>query len=396
MKGNYFRSIVLMALVAVCSYTDLFAQAEWESKPSGTTRSLWGVHFVNSSSGWAVGYNGTIIHTTDGGETWSGQTSSLTTHLYGVYFANSSTGWAVGQYNKILKTDNGGQSWYPLTLGVNGGDLWEVQFLDLNTGFIAGSNGVYKTTNGGVSWTTSFSTGMSSAYDVFFKDLQTGWAVGINGLVKRTSDGGASWSSVNTGSSGPFYSVHFTDTKGFIVGQDNKMLISSDGGNTWTPKDLFWVQQQVFFLDNLRGWTCGSAGDIYKTTDGGVTWIESQTEVTNSFNGIHFISENLGWAVGSSGKVMKFKGAPSAMYEPIHRDFRIYPNPCEGRFTIEHLNPTPEIHIEVYSVLGEKVSSNVVNTGRITQVNLPEASRGIYFIKLDAGNKKYSGRIVIQ
>ena len=31
--------------------------------------------FVNASTGWAVGESGTIIHTTDGGDTWVGQDS---------------------------------------------------------------------------------------------------------------------------------------------------------------------------------------------------------------------------------------------------------------------------------------------------------------------------------
>lgn len=46
--------------------------------------------------GWATGYSGKILNTTNGGTNWSSQSSETTNDLYSLSFINSSTGWAVG------------------------------------------------------------------------------------------------------------------------------------------------------------------------------------------------------------------------------------------------------------------------------------------------------------
>lgn len=62
-----------------------------------------GVHFTDSQNGWAVGLNGTILQTSDGGETWTKQESGTLAHLSDVQFPDAQTGWIVGTEGKILK-----------------------------------------------------------------------------------------------------------------------------------------------------------------------------------------------------------------------------------------------------------------------------------------------------
>ena len=40
----------------------------WDAQPSGTTKTLTSVYFVNSSTGWAVGSQGKILETATGGK----------------------------------------------------------------------------------------------------------------------------------------------------------------------------------------------------------------------------------------------------------------------------------------------------------------------------------------
>jgi dolichyl-phosphate-mannose--protein O-mannosyl transferase len=56
----------------------------------------------------AVGWNGTIIRTTNGGTNWSLQTSLTTKTLESVSFTDANTGTIVGQDTTILRTTNGG------------------------------------------------------------------------------------------------------------------------------------------------------------------------------------------------------------------------------------------------------------------------------------------------
>ncbi len=54
---------------------------------------------------------GTILRTTDGGETWTFQASRTGNHLFGVSFVDANTGTAVGDLGIVLRTMDGGETW---------------------------------------------------------------------------------------------------------------------------------------------------------------------------------------------------------------------------------------------------------------------------------------------
>jgi photosystem II stability/assembly factor-like uncharacterized protein len=69
--------------------------------------------------------------------------------LYAVRFLNASTGYAVGDEGVILKTKNGGNNWEMQSSGTNS-DLNSIFFIDVNTGYAVGAEGcILKTINGG-------------------------------------------------------------------------------------------------------------------------------------------------------------------------------------------------------------------------------------------------------
>lgn len=71
------------------------------------------VCFVDSLRGWIGGQRGTILHTRDGGKHWEKQESGTSRDLYGVTFKDTSNGWAVGEYETILHTTDGGGTGLP-------------------------------------------------------------------------------------------------------------------------------------------------------------------------------------------------------------------------------------------------------------------------------------------
>jgi len=68
--------------------------------------------------GYAVGEEGIIFKTTNGGANWFSQFSATTNPLYCVFFLNPDLGYAVGANGTILKTINGGTSWQPQNSGI--------------------------------------------------------------------------------------------------------------------------------------------------------------------------------------------------------------------------------------------------------------------------------------
>lgn len=86
--------------------------SSWTNQVSGTSNSLYGVHFISETEGWAVGNSGTIRYTNDGGTNWVGQTSGVVRDLLDVFFYNS-IGWAVGKAGTIITINN------PVVLPIN-------------------------------------------------------------------------------------------------------------------------------------------------------------------------------------------------------------------------------------------------------------------------------------
>jgi photosystem II stability/assembly factor-like uncharacterized protein len=71
--------------------------------------------FVDNNLEWVVGGrfgsgDGVILHTTNDGNDWNEQESGVTRYLTSVFFTNELTGWAVGENGTILHTTNGGVS----------------------------------------------------------------------------------------------------------------------------------------------------------------------------------------------------------------------------------------------------------------------------------------------
>jgi photosystem II stability/assembly factor-like uncharacterized protein len=73
------------------------------------TTSLLAVSFVDANIGTAVGDSGTILRTSDGGDSWTLQSSGTHAALLGVSFVDANTGTAVGSGGTILRTVTGGE-----------------------------------------------------------------------------------------------------------------------------------------------------------------------------------------------------------------------------------------------------------------------------------------------
>ena len=117
------------------SFIQIFPQEGWFQQ--NFNNGLSSVYFTDSNTGWAVGEDGVIIKTSDGGISWVRQTSGTTEILQSIYFIESKTGWAVGLQGTIIKTTDGGETWISKndTIIEN---LYSVFFIDLNTVWIVG------------------------------------------------------------------------------------------------------------------------------------------------------------------------------------------------------------------------------------------------------------------
>ena len=101
------------------------------------------IFFINDTTGWCVGVDGTIIHTVDG-ISWVLVTSNTTRTLNDVFFINSLEGWAVGT-DVLLHTIDGGETWNQEVESLTTGkELRAIYFTDANNGYVVGNYTVLK------------------------------------------------------------------------------------------------------------------------------------------------------------------------------------------------------------------------------------------------------------
>jgi photosystem II stability/assembly factor-like uncharacterized protein len=110
--------IFSIAMLSIFGLTNSIVAQVWYAQVSNTTNYLYGVSFINQDSGWAVGDNGTILRTIDGGGTWVAENSGTTKRFNDVDFLNGNLGWAVGNDTFIVRTTNGGNTWLRINTGV--------------------------------------------------------------------------------------------------------------------------------------------------------------------------------------------------------------------------------------------------------------------------------------
>jgi len=53
----------------------------------------------------------------------------------------------------------------------------------------------------------------------------------------------------------------------------------------------------LHFTDSLTGWVAGDSGLVIHTTNGGLDWIEQETNINNNIKDIFFLEKNVGWAI---------------------------------------------------------------------------------------------------
>lgn len=208
-----------------------------------------------------------------------------------LYFFNNQLGFVSGK--EIYRTDDGGENW--TEIGFKGPGTWsdsiiyETQqnhhfyfFDELNGVAVTKSmftlgGGAMKTSDGGRSWKMTFiDQALDDPYNdgfnaIYFFDINNGFAVGGEGRRITTTDGGNTWNRNDLPVNANFYKIEFISaTEGFIYGYDTN-LKTVDGGVTWQVTTT--AEKNEFFINAEIGYKILNS-EIYKTTNGGNSWIK--------------------------------------------------------------------------------------------------------------------------
>lgn len=234
-----------------------------------------------------------------------------------IRFLNSELGYCTSSlYNgstmNIYKTTNGGLSFTPQNSGYSATRFMDIFILDEQTVWISGNEGlILHTRDGGLKWETQNSGTREQIWGICFTDEKHGHACGANGSLLRTTDGGQNWEQRPSGINNLFYAIYFIDGhKGFASGS-NVLMRTDDGGENWYKVTGFpfsppadWIRR-IVFVDGQTGYACADIGRIYKTTDGGDNWIRLESGVQEALMDLDFADDQVGVAVGFNGTILR-------------------------------------------------------------------------------------------
>ncbi len=292
-----------------------FSQIGWSSLVTSYAGNFKDVYFTSTNIGYAVGGNnltGVVYKTTNGGTTWV-STSISGASLESVWFTSSTVGYISGTNGKIYKTINGGTTWSSLTTN-NTNTIKDIQFPSSSVGYAVCDTAFFKTNNSGSTWSASAipSSGNTTvANGTFFSGSSNGVVFGsynfIQGWVRRSTNGGASWSTSYTTAAAINDAFFINSSVGFIVGNAGGIYKTTNGGSSWIMKmsGITSNLNAVFFASTNVGYAVGDNGVILKTLDGGSTWSSQNTGVSNALQALFANSLTDVYAVGDNNKILK-------------------------------------------------------------------------------------------
>lgn len=371
--------------------------ANWEAISYPLT-SPQAVEFVNDTHGWILARESSL-RTTDGGVQW--ERISMRGERF--YFMDENTGWIVNDIGHVSKTTDGGLSQIPLdTLDTTVAfDMMDIQFVNETTGFILTSDGfyedssVFKTTDGGLSWTvTQFETIVLEAMD--FLNENHGWLVGEGGfsgdpsIIFETTDGGNTWNNISSSVTTPFYDVD-------LVSEDNAWLSgyamhhTTDGGQNFTSYNPdFGFVRAIYAIDENTAYA-GMSNNMYHTSDGGLTWTAQPIMADiSSVDDLVYVNYNLGIAIDEEQAIIQFDNGEEPISIEENNSFAnisLYPNPASTNTTVLiELAKAADIEVSIFNAIGQQIQS--IDKGQysagqqIMNLDLDNYTNGLYFCQI--------------
>jgi photosystem II stability/assembly factor-like uncharacterized protein len=286
-----------------------------------SSNDLKAVYFVNDSVGFIGGSSSTLFKTTDFGTSWveiDMDPFSWSMKIIDMVFTSEAVGYLMGDEGEIIKTTDQGNSW-SLIYDISTDWASSIYFTDENTGYVVGgwSNPTFvKTTDAGLTWQEiEIDYFVSFSGIAFNENGKNGIVVGSgtsNGstsepgnIVKISENWGENWDdkSYLDGENDFYDIVFFEDSVGYLFGGYYYWL--GNGYKTYN-KGLTWEKLNIsaednivdcYFINKDIGFIDVANDSIYRTLDGGNTWMVLPGVASSNFksNHIYFFSQDTGF-----------------------------------------------------------------------------------------------------
>ncbi|MFN8262539.1 MAG: YCF48-related protein [Chitinophagales bacterium] len=419
---NLTLSLVIFLLTSI-SYAQ--NSTSWKITYGPRGRTINAVKVLDINTILTLGGNETndsilsIFRSTNRGVSWDLiSDDAFSAWLKDVSFINTITGYAAGWTGKILKTTDGGVTWIPkpATGNVSHRNFNGVYFITDQIGYVVGGNRsldsiqtILKTTDGGDTWSVQRDVLGRWLNSVYFTNTNNGIAVGDKGVILRTTDGGTTWNTITvSGGAGSrnFSKVYFRSaSEGYIVGGNTRndsirtILKTTDGGTTWNilQDNLANKANAIDFYGTNNGIIVGDKGDLLTTSDGGNVW--NPLVLPDSINDkidlvcTHFFNIDFGVAAGKFGKILIYENNIPILPVCTTGNSLILSNNSvriEALVNASSAQSTFEFEYGLTPTLGSTISAipGTLNTNINTSVyaTLSSLAEGVYYYRIKGSN----------
>ncbi len=240
--------------------------------------------FTSPATGFAstddqTGTGGKIYRTLDGGQTWQLVSSGSTT-VNALRFADAAHGYAVGEQGLVLRTDDGGQTWTPKDLGAGpisytGIACGTSQLCLLTASGATTTSGteLLRTTDGGDSAGVGVVPSDSDTVNAAaFSTPDHVVALGDGGATDLSDDGGQTFTQIDTGT-GAYTDVRAGARRGtaFALGTQGSLAKTTTSGRSWDSLDISTTKALVdlSFANGSVGYVLDASGHLFRSANGG-------------------------------------------------------------------------------------------------------------------------------
>jgi hypothetical protein len=318
----------------------------------------------------------------------------------------------VGRNHQIFKSIDAGANWttpggnYHTTFGSEFNELWIV---DDQISYVTGDTGgaVLKSIDGGdnyniIGYLDGYQNNEKTSAALHFISPLIGVVAGSdiplsNAQIYKTTDGGATWTLLNTlprGSQGIYMS---NDEQTIVAIAAEKIWRSTDGGVSFTDvytsgdADLHLMEHLTWTPDGVNMWVTGTQGQLLRSVDNGATWTvvypanfsSAQSDAAHFYDPLNgFFGRDDSVHVTSNG------GSPSSVSEAVSNPLAIWteepvPLAC---YRLDPCNPLVDpvlLDVQDCNNLGLDTSiGQVINISATSTGEVPVGVSGCYTVTL--------------
>ncbi len=350
-------SLASMANLASPAPAEAAAYKMWTKVDVPFEDTVYDIDFDSADHGYLVGARGAFAETNDGGKTWEPRSFSNLdaeeeiSYRFQVVSFKDGEGWVLGKPTLLLHTKDAGKSWERIPLSPKlPGEPTSILALGPSKAEMTTSSGaVYVTENAGRNWKAQVKETIDATLNRISSSGVSGASYFTGSIINQVRDSDGAYLAVSSRGNffltwepgQDFWIPHNRGTSrriqnmGFVEGDIKKgVWMTLNGGKLLiagpeadlNSDNVNFVEAEVKtggygitdvgYRNPNEVWAVGGSNTMYVSFDAGKKFAfdKSANNIPGNLYNVKFFKEynNMGWALGSSGLLLRYTGQESA------------------------------------------------------------------------------------